>query len=692
MTHTFLLEIGLEEMPAQVVYPSETQLKEKLRTFLNESNLSFDSLTGFSTPRRLAVKVEGLSERQPDDTQTVKGPAKRIALDEEGNWTKAATGFSKGQGASTDDILFKEVKGEEYVFVQKHIKGQSAGEVLKGLGKVIESLTFPVSMKWGNTSYKYIRPIHWLVSLLDQEIVPFTLFDIESGNKTKGHRFLGKEIILESATEYEEKLKDQFVLVDRLKRKQLISEQIDKIIGENNWVLSETGDLLDEVTDLVEFPTAFAASFDFEFLKVPEAALETSMIDHQRYFPVRDKNNGKLVPNFIGVRNGNEENIEMVAKGNEKVLSARLADAVFFYEEDQKKTIEEYVEQLKTVQFHEKLGSIFDKQERVKKIASVLANHWNVSENEKNHLNRAASIYKFDLVTNMVVEFTKLQGVIGEIYAKERGEDPIVALAIRQSYEPKSTDQDAPTSNISAILAAAEKLDTVLHFFAIGIIPSGSNDPFALRRQAMGIVSIIEKHEQLIPVATLLEEIVSVLNFSGDLKEGYEKYNKEIIQFIKDRVDTRLQSKELSIPYDVRQAALTSNQDDINLMIDAARTLTAEKEKEEYKGIVESLTRVANLAEKASDDTKIDESLFETDSEKELLTRTVEAEGVFDYDTEGWKRYRALKDLSPAIDEFFEANMVMTDDEAVRRNRLALLKKIHLLTMNFANLSQLVVK
>lgn len=692
MTHTFLLEIGLEEMPAQIVQPSEMQLADKVKAFLTEEKLTFETLRSFSTPRRLAVQIEGLSTRQPDETQTVKGPAKRIAIDDEGNWTKAAIGFSKGQGASPDDIVFKEVKGEEYVFVEKHIEGKETSEVLQGLKEVIASLTFPVSMKWGNTSYKYIRPIHWLVSLLDEEIVDLKVFDVESGRQTRGHRFLGKEVELADAKEYISSLEKEWVTADREARKELISKQIQTILEENQWTLSESGDLLDEVTDLVEYPTAFSASFNKDFLNVPEAALETSMIDHQRYFPVRDAKTGKLVANFIGVRNGNEDYIEEVAQGNEKVLSARLADADFFYEEDKKKSIDSYVEQLKSVQFHEKLGTLYDKQERVKKIASVVAGYWKLNEEEKGQLERAASIYKFDLVTNMVVEFTKLQGIIGEMYALERGEDPVVAKAIRQSYEPKSTEKPAPSDRVGACLSLAEKLDTLLHFFAIGLIPSGSNDPFALRRQAAGIVRLIESHEQLISWESFLEQIIEVLNPSEEMRQGMQEQSGSVIQFLKDRVDNQLQDQEYSISHDIRQAALTSKQDDVYLMIDAATTLHKAKDSEEYKTVVESLTRVANLATKLEKVASIDENLFETESEKELLKRTVEAEGVFDYDTEGWKRYRALKDLSPAIEAFFEENMVMADDKAVKTNRLALLKKINELSERFANLSELVIK
>lgn len=691
MEHTFLLEIGLEELPSKVIKYSESQLKEKIETFLNEKKLSFKSIQAFSTPRRLAVQIEGLAAKQLNESQTIKGPARKIAQDEQGNWTKAAIGFTKGQGASMEDIVFKEVKGEEYLFVEKHIEGENTFEVLKELPKVVTSLSFPVSMKWGNTPYRYIRPIHWIVSLLDDEVVPFTVFDVSTDRFTFGHRLTKKSIHLTTAAEYEEKLENSYVVPNRSKRQNRIIDQIENILAENNWSLSDAESLLDEVTDLVEYPTAFVGQYDASYLEVPAIVLETSMIDHQRYFPVRSKE-GNLLPYFIGVRNGDSDYIETVIKGNEKVLNARLADAKFFYEEDKKLTIEGCVDKLKSVSFHEKLGTLFDKQVRVAEISALLAEKFKLDTEDKTHIKRAAEIYKFDLVTNTVVEFTKLQGHIGSIYAEERGEDKEVSEAIVQQYLPDSVSGELPFTNVGAILSLADKLDTLILFFAIGLIPSGSNDPFALRRNAMGIVRILEKYERQLSLHSVLEEISEVININVELKAGFEQNKERLIHFIKDRIDQQLQRKENPVPYDIRQAVLQAKQDDVTLIIDTADILNKAKETAEYKTVVESLTRVANLAEKFEQDIAVNESYFETDSEKELWIRTVEAEKIVDSTVDVNMRYQALKGLSPAIDSFFNENMVMADDEKIKNNRLALLSKLNNLTMRFANLSQLVIK
>lgn len=714
MTHTFLLEVGLEEMPAKVIQPSVEQIKEKTEAFLNEEKLSFDSIEMFSTPRRLAIKIKQLAEKQPNETSTVKGPAKRIAQDDEGNWSKAAIGFTKAQGASVEDIIFKEVKGEEYVFVEKHVQGKLAFEVLKDLPKVIASLTFPLSMKWGSSSYRFIRPVHWLVALLDDTIIPFELFEVHTGNKTQGHRFLGQEITLETAEEYEACLEKQFVLVDRNRRQQTIIDQIESLCREQHWKSPlENQKLLNEVTDLVEYPAVFYGAFDPTFLSVPESVLEISMADHQRYFPVRkDDRSAEFLPYFIGVRNGNKEYIDIVARGNEKVLTARLADAKFFYEEDQKLSIEDCVEKLKEITFQDQLGSLYDKQVRVEKIAALLAETFNLQEVEKSQLKRAANIYKFDLVTNTVVEFTKLQGQIGMIYALERGERKEVAEAIIQQYMPASTEGDVPYTRIGAVLSLADKLDTLLLFFALGMIPSGSNDPFALRRYAMGVVRILQKYEAELsfqfPLHTAVDEITSVMDVNVELEAGIKQNKEAFVDFIKDRVDQQLQRQELalsgkqkdessrthaaSIPFDIRNAVLHGSQDDTLLIIDSAKTLMQAKEKEDYKNIVESLTRVTNLAEKAQENWSVDKTLFQTESEKALFAKTKETKAVFCNEVQGEKRYRALKELTPFIDTFFDENMVMTDDKKVRQNRLALLQIINHLTMMFANLSKLVIK
>src|SRR5699024_7624538 len=346
MTKIFLLEVGLEDMPAGVILNAENQLVEKTKRYLEEANLTFGEVNGYSTPRRFSVIVKDVAEKQPDERLTVRGPAKRIAQDEEGNWTKAAIGFSKGQGGSVDNLIIKEEKGEPYIFIEKFTPGKTALEILQGMDEVIRDIEFPKNMKWGNSSYHYVRPIHWIVALLGEEVVPFEVFDVETGKVSEGHRFLGHSVEITAPEKYETLLKEQAVIPHRSERQAMIGEQINDLCEMYGWLVpAMNSELLEEVTDLVEYPTAFYGKFDESYLELLEVVLETSMIDHQRYFPVRDaKDKQTLLPYFISVRNGNSVHIDNVSRGNEKVLSARLADGKFFYLEDQKMEISDFVD------------------------------------------------------------------------------------------------------------------------------------------------------------------------------------------------------------------------------------------------------------------------------------------------------------------------------------------------------------
>ncbi|BAM61692.1 truncated glycyl-tRNA synthetase beta chain [Streptococcus dysgalactiae subsp. equisimilis RE378] len=413
MSKNLLIELGLEELPAYVVTPSEKQLGERLATFLTENRLSFENIQTFSTPRRLAARVIGLADQQTDLTEDFKGPAKKIALDTDGNFSKAAQGFVRGKGLTTDAIEFREVKGEEYVYVTKHEAGKPAKEVLLGVAEVLTAMTFPVSMHWAKNSFEYIRPVHTLTVLLDDEALDLDFLDIHSGRVSRGHRFLGKETTITSADSYEDDLRSQFVIADAKERQEMIVEQIKAIEAAQGVQVDIDADLLNEVLNLVEFPTAFMGSFDAKYLDVPEEVLVTSMKNHQRYFVVRDQE-GRLMPNFISVRNGNDQAIDNVIKGNEKVLVARLEDGEFFWREDQKLQIADLVAKLANVTFHEKIGSLTEHMDRTRVIAASLAKEANLSAEEEAAVDRAAQIYKFDLLTGMVGEFDELQGIMGE--------------------------------------------------------------------------------------------------------------------------------------------------------------------------------------------------------------------------------------------------------------------------------------
>ena len=663
MAKNLLVELGLEELPAYVVTPSEKQLGDRMAAFLNEKRLAFEGIQTFSTPRRLAVRVSGLADAQTDLTEDFKGPSKKIALDTDGNFTKAAQGFVRGKGLTTDDIEFREVKGEEYVYVTKHEAGKAAKEVLIDIPEILSAMTFPVNMHWANNTFEYIRPVHTLTVLLDDEALDLDFLDIHSGRVSRGHRFLGHETEIASADSYEEELRRVFVIADAKERQDMIVNQIKDIEKVQNVQVEIDDELLNEVLNLVEYPTAFMGSFDTKYLEVPEEVLVTSMKNHQRYFVVRDQA-GKLMPNFISVRNGNAEYLENVIKGNEKVLVARLEDGEFFWREDQKLKIADLVAKLDNVTFHEKIGSLSEHMKRSKVIAAYLAEKAGASAEESKALARAAEIYKFDLLTGMVGEFDELQGIMGAKYALLAGEDAAVATAIREHYLPNSADGDLPETKVGALLALADKLDTILSFFSVGLIPSGSNDPYALRRATAGVVRIMDAFGLKIPMDELIDNLYA-LSFDSLTYE----HKAEVMDFIRARVE-KMMSK--SVSKDIKEAVLAGSNFVVAEMIEAADALVEASKAADYKAAVESLSRVFNLAEKTPADVTVDASLFENDEEKALAQAAAE----LNLSGSANDKLAQLFALSPVIDKFFDNTMVMVDNEAVKNNRLAILAEL----------------
>lgn len=691
MTHTYLFEIGLEEMPAQMILGLEQQLQAKTELFLAEVRLAYETIETFSTPRRLAVRINGLAERQEDQLEVIKGPAKKNAQDHEGNWTKAAIGFSKGQGVEVDDIVFKDVDGVPYVFIEKQIVGQATEAVIGDIVTIAKQLSFPVSMKWGTRSERYIRPVHWLISLLDDSVVPTSLFGIEASNTTWGHRFLGEEILLEHPDQYEEKLLEQYVIAHYQTRRTAIQSQIRELCQDNGWQVPHMPSLLEEVTNLVEYPTVFYGQFDAGFLEVPEKILETSMADHQRYFPVRDESTGAFLPYFIGVRNGDEAYLEQVVKGNEKVLVARLEDAKFFYEEDKQVTIEAFVKQLENSMYQEKLGHLRQKQVRVKEMALALAEKLNISSEVRETLQRAGDIYKFDLMTNVVGEFSKLQGYIGSVYARERGESETVAQAIEEHYMPTHANGSLPQSEAGVLLALADKLEMLMLFFAIGLIPTGSNDPHALRRNALGVIRILVDHQLSLSLGDLMDDLIETITVAEDIKAGFYAHKDDLLQFFKGRLDQLLED-ESNTPYDIRQAVLSTSTLDPLQVIEKAKVLTHAQSETDYKLIGESFTRINNMADGLLLEQSIEPDKFQTASERALYEALVAAETDYEQHQVAESRFDHLRQLSPLIDQFFEENMVNADDSLVKANRQMLLKRINHLAQDFAVFSHLVVK
>jgi len=679
MVKNLLVELGLEEMPAYVVTRSMKQLRDKMGAFLTDHRLTFEKIEMFSTPRRLAVRVVGLADKQSDLTEDFKGPSKKIALDADGNFTKAAEGFVRGKGLTVEDITFREIKGEEYVYVTKEEIGRPVEEIIPAVTEVLQALTFPVSMHWANNTFEYIRPVHTLTVLLDEQAFDLDFLDIKSGRTSRGHRFLGKETEIASADSYEDDLRAQFVIASPLERGDMIVEQIRALEEEHGVSIEIDEDLLNEVLNLVEYPTAFLGNFDAKYLEVPEEVLVTSMKEHQRYFVVRDAE-GKLLPHFISVRNGNAEHLENVIKGNEKVLVARLEDGEFFWREDQKLAIADLVEKLSNVTFHEKIGSLAEHMERTSKIAALLAQEAGLDADETADLARAAAIYKFDLLTGMVGEFDELQGIMGEKYALLAGENAAVAAAIREHYMPTSADGELPDTKVGAVLALADKLDTILSFFSVGLIPSGSNDPYALRRATQGVVRILDKFGWNIDLAQLVSRLYE-LKFDSLNYENQEA----VLDFFRARVEKMM---DRNIPKDIVTAVLQSTNFVVRDLVETAALLAEKAQEDNFKSAVESLSRVFNLAEKAQGQTAVNPVLFENQEEKDLAAAIEKVELTSDLAA----NLDQLFALSPVIDAFFDHTMVMAEDEAVRNNRLALLASLTTKAGQMAQFNQINTK
>lgn len=664
----YLLELGMEEIPARLLKRLSQQLHDRVSTFLEENHLTFDSIESFATPRRLAVRVINLDLHQADTSEKIKGPALKIAKDEQGQWSKAALGFIKGQGGHPEDIFIEKFKGEDYIFIHKLTPGKSASEVLPGLADVLGHLTFPVAMRWNTLTTSFIRPVHWLVSLLDDQILPLTFMNIEAGRQSMGHRFLGQAFELSHADRYVEALKDQFVLVDFEERENMIRQQIYAMAQDENWAVPIDADLLEEVAAIVEWPTAFYGDFEAKYLEIPALILITAMRDHQRYFYVLDESSRELLPHFISVRNGDDRHLENVVKGNQKVLRARLEDALFFYQEDLQTPLETYLDKLSSLNEHYKLGNFAQKQDRVHKIVSLLAAV--VGEITPENLadaQRAAQIYKFDLMTGVVGEFSELQGAMGEIYALKFGENDNVAAAIGSQYFPTHSGGELPHGQTGALLAAADKLDSLVQYFSVGLMPTGSNDPYALRRQATGLVEIILSQHWNFDVKALLTQVLAQakLNQSPELLS-------DLLTFIQARLDQKLSGE--GIDYDIIEAISQSTITNINQNYENALYLQACKyqEGDRYKGFVENLTRIMNLGHDVSSSAPLDKALAQSPSEEALLDFVLRIEKTMSMD----HFYPQIVEGHNVIVNYFEQNMVHDDRADIRQNRLATLRTI----------------
>ena len=667
MAKDLLFEIGAEEIPAGFMPNILGQLKTLAETKLNDAHLPFESIATYGTPRRLALIVKGLGDTSAEISERHKGPSASIAYDADGNATKAAIGFASGKGLDVADLVVE----DGYIYAETKTAGVPAKDIVTDmLPQLITGLNFPKSMHWGNLDAKFVRPVRWLVALLDEEVIPVEFATVKSGNVTRGHRFLGAdEITIKNAASYVDTLKENFVMVDQDARRELISKQLHDIAASKNASIVWDDDLLEEINYLVEWPTALCGGFEESYLALPDAAIITPMKDHQRYFPLVDQD-GKLLPMFLTVRNGSDHSIEVVQAGNERVLRARLDDAKFFFNEDRKKPLIDRQDGLTKIVFQESLGNLADKTERLLTLGRVFSEECELHEDARVVLERATELAKTDLTTGMVTEFTELQGVMGKEYALLDGESPEVAEAIFEQYLPRFAGDVLPQTEAGKVLSIIDKIDNIVATFSRGLIPTGSQDPYALRRQTIGILNILLNSEWNISLRPIIVESMNLLNVPTDKQD-------ELLGQVEEFITLRLKNIFLDreVPHHVIDLLLSNNELSVADAEGLVKALLANRIDENVE-LVQAFTRMYNLVKDVTY-IGVDESLLKEDAERalyEMATKASEA-SIDAWDKNDYDAVVAVPaTLVPAINTFFEDVMVMDKDEAIKANRLQLVR------------------
>lgn len=688
----YLLEIGVEELPARHIPQALEQLENNIRKALDGERVDFDSIKVYDTPRRLVALIEGIADRQETLEELAKGPTKKIAYGESGEPTKALLGFMKSKGLELEDIVIKELNGEEYVYGNVVEEGKDTKEVLKKeMPSVIKNINFPKSMVWGGKNIKFARPIRWLVSLFNDEFVEFELEGIKIGRETNGHRFLGKKNIeIDHVDNYFELLRENYCIVDQKERKEIIQYGSERLAKGKGGNLLMDDDLLDEITNIVEYPTPVIGKIDESYLDLPKDVIITPMKEQLRFVPVAD-NDGELLPYFVTVRNGNEDHIETVIKGNEKVLGARLEDAKFFYEDDKTRPLEDYVDELKHVIYQEKLGTVYEKVERLQGLGEKIADYLEVGDATKDNLDRAAYLSKADLVTKMVDEFAELQGKMGMEYALESGENEIVSLAIAEQYLPRFAGDDLPTTTAGSILSITDKLDTIAGSFAIGIQPTSSQDPYGLRRQALGIINIVIEKNLSLNLSSIIDFALYNYVEKNGLVFDYEDVKKEIMDFFNGRLKNMF--IDMGIRYDIVDGLLNTDIDDIyDLSIRAKEINSYLEDGKGVDDVLSTFNRLISLAREADGD-EVREDLLEEREEIELYNAFNSIEDEFTRLLRKKKYAEALDiliNLNEPVNNFFDHIMVMVEDDSIKNNRLNLLAKISNNMLKICDMSKII--
>ena len=667
MAKDLLFEIGAEEIPAGFMPNILGQLKTLAETKLNDAHLPFESIATYGTPRRLALIVKGLADTSAEISERHKGPSASIAYDADGNPTKAAIGFARGKGLDVADLVVE----DGYIYAETKTAGVPAKDIVTDmLPQLITGLNFPKSMHWGNLDAKFVRPVRWLVALLDEEVIPVEFATVQSGNVTRGHRFLGAdEITIKNAASYVDTLKENFVMVDQDARRELISKQLHDMAASKNASIVWDDDLLEEINYLVEWPTALCGGFEESYLALPDAAIITPMKDHQRYFPLVGQD-GKLLPMFLTVRNGSDHSIEVVQAGNERVLRARLDDAKFFFNEDRKKPLIDRQDGLTKIVFQEGLGNLADKTERLLKLGRVFGEECGLHEDAAVVLERATELAKTDLTTGMVTEFTELQGVMGKEYALLDGESPEVAEAIFEQYLPRFAGDVLPQTEAGKVLSIIDKVDNIVATFSRGLIPTGSQDPYALRRQTIGILNILLGSDWNISLRPIFKASMELLNVAADKQE-------ELLNQVEEFFTLRLKNIFLDreVPHHVIDLLLSNNELSVADAEGLVNALLANRIDENVE-LVQAYTRMYNLV-KDVEYTGVNSDLLKEDAEKALFEAASKASEA---SLAAWEDgdYAAVvavpATLVPTINQFFEDVMVMDKDEAIKANRLQLVR------------------
>lgn len=667
MAKDLLFEIGAEEIPAGFMPHILGQLKQLAETKLNDAHLPFESIATYGTPRRLALIVKGLADTSAEISERHKGPSASIAYDADGNATKAAIGFARGKGLDVANLVVE----DGYIYAETKTAGVPAKDIVTDmLPQLITGLNFPKSMHWGNLDAKFVRPVRWLVALLDEEVIPVEFATVKSGNVTRGHRFLGAdEITIKNASSYVDTLKENFVMVDQDARRELISKQLHDIAASKNASIVWDDDLLEEINYLVEWPTALCGGFEESYLALPDAAIITPMKDHQRYFPLVDQD-GKLLPMFLTVRNGSDHSIEVVQAGNERVLRARLDDAKFFFNEDRKKPLIDRQDGLTKIVFQEGLGNLADKTERLLKLGRVFGEECGLHEDAAVVLERATELAKTDLTTGMVTEFTELQGVMGKEYALLDGESPEVAEAIFEQYLPRFAGDVLPQTEAGKVLSIIDKVDNIVATFSRGLIPTGSQDPYALRRQTIGILNILLGSEWNISLRPIFKASMELLNVPA---EKQDELLNQVEEFFTLRLKNIFLDRE--VPHHVIDLLLSNNELSVADAEGLVNALLANRIDENVE-LVQAYTRMYNLV-KDVEYTGVNSDLLKEDAEKALFEAASKASeaSLAAWEANDYDAVVAVPaTLVPAINKFFEDVMVMDKDEAIKANRLQLVR------------------